>query len=70
MMRLTVANRDERGGSPVCNGSVSSLTKSAHSSLNTDEEEEELEHSRETSRETSRDSPDRFRQLLTDGIGG
>ncbi|XP_017327415.1 acyl-CoA-binding domain-containing protein 5-B isoform X2 [Ictalurus punctatus] len=71
---LRVANRAERGGSPGCNGSVSSLTKSTHSSLNTDDEEEELECSCETSRETShkmsrktnRETPDCFLQLLTD----
>ncbi|MCJ8731947.1 hypothetical protein PDJAM_G00205260 [Pangasius djambal] len=87
--RLMVDNRPERGGSPVCNSSVSSLIRSTHSSLYTDEEEEELEYSREKSqemrretrqemrretrqemrRETRRDSPDRFLQVLTDGIG-
>ncbi|XP_060787156.1 acyl-CoA-binding domain-containing protein 5-B [Neoarius graeffei] len=66
VMSLTLDYRDERGGSPVCIDSVSSLTKSTHSSLNMDKEEEELEHSRETRRETRRDSLDRFLQLLTD----
>ncbi|XP_053089252.1 acyl-CoA-binding domain-containing protein 5-B isoform X2 [Pangasianodon hypophthalmus] len=72
--RLMVDNRAERGGSPVCNSSISSLIRSTHSSLNTDEEEEELEYTRETSqemrretrREMRRDSPDRFLQLLTE----
>ncbi|XP_053484553.1 acyl-CoA-binding domain-containing protein 5-B [Ictalurus furcatus] len=71
---LRVANRAERGGSPGCNGSVSSLTKSTHSSLNTDDEEEELEcscersheTSRKMSRETNRETPDCFLHLLTD----
>ncbi|XP_046708251.1 acyl-CoA-binding domain-containing protein 5-B isoform X2 [Silurus meridionalis] len=60
--RLTVANRAERGGSPVCSSSISSLSKTTHSSINTYEEEEEPEHSLQT----SRDSPERFLQLLTD----
>lgn len=75
VLRLTVANRAERGGSPVCNGSVSSLSECTHSSLNTDQEEDELEHRRETNRETStrtsrqrsRESPDGFLRLLGEG---
>lgn len=64
-----MANRGERGGTPVCNGSVSSLNVSPHSSLNTDEEEEEPEHTPEMRQETRRDSPAHVPQLLTDGTG-
>ncbi|KAF5890516.1 acyl-CoA-binding domain-containing protein 5-B-like isoform X1 [Clarias magur] len=49
MTRLTVASGAERGGSLVCNGRNSSLVKSTHGSLNTEEDEEETEHSRGTS---------------------
>lgn len=56
MTRLTVANRAERGGSPVC----------THGSLNTEEDEEEKEHRRET----SHGSPEALLQQLPDGIGG
>ncbi|XP_053351621.1 acyl-CoA-binding domain-containing protein 5-B isoform X6 [Clarias gariepinus] len=52
MTRLTVANRAERGGSPVC----------THGSLNTEEDEEEKEHRRET----SHGSPEALLQQLPD----
>ncbi|XP_058251031.1 acyl-CoA-binding domain-containing protein 5-B [Hemibagrus wyckioides] len=64
--RLTGANRTERGGTPVCNGRVSSLTVSPHSSLNTDEEEEEPEHTPAMRQEMRRDSPAHVPQLLAD----